>query len=147
MLTHGATTFLTLTTLTGAAPAPVVDHTVEAPVGGAEICVAEECLPELEGVRNVQLLATYEGMSPDAPEIDSTDAPGCTANVDVAFRLRWAGAGPGTLRLLVEFDRTDRNGALVPGSHTTLERDLLLPAGAPYEKDPLLSLCGTLLDG
>jgi hypothetical protein len=127
-------------------PAPLVDQTFTEPVGGAQICLLEECLPELHGVRNVHLYAAYEGVPATAPEVGATDAPDCTANVNVAFRLRWNGLGPGTLRLHVEFDRTTKNGETVPDSHTRIERDLPLVAGFPVEKDPLLSLCGTLLE-
>lgn len=129
-----------------AAPTTLVDHTVTQALGGAEICAAgpSNCI-EVYGVKNVRLLATYDGPATSAPSISSVSAPGCTANVNVAFKLTSAGVGPGgKVKARVEYDKTDKNGTVV-GHRTLGPITILLPSAAPVTVNPLVSVCGTAL--
>lgn len=129
-----------------AATTTLVDETISQPIGGAEICAVEKCLPELEGVKNVHLKATYTGSGVTEPTLTQVSAPGCTANVNVAYRLTTGSAGPGVVTVLVEFDRTDKNGNVIPGSHHSLTAKVAVPGTTSKTVDPLVSVCGTALN-
>ena len=130
-----------------AAPTVLVDHTVTQTLGGAEICTAgpTNCI-EVYGVKNVHLKATFEGATTSLPSIERVSAPGCSANINVAFKLTTPGVGPGgKVKALVEYDKTDKNGNII-GHRTLGPVTVLIPVSAtPITINPLVSLCGTAL--
>lgn len=138
--------FLAATGTAAAAPTTLVDQTIDKKLGGAQVCVVEKCLPEVQGITNVHLKATFDGPAVSRPAVEQVSAPGCTANVNLAYKLTTAGAGPGgTLTALVEFDRTDKNGNVIPGSHNVVRTTVVIVAGAPAKTiNPLVSLCATV---
>lgn len=140
---------LAVITATAAAAAThvLVNRTETRSLGGAQICVAANCLPEIQGVKNVHLFAEFNGPDISRPTVTRTSAPGCSANVNIGYKLTTAGVGPGgTLKVLAEFDRTDKNGQVIPGSHQTITRTVVLPGLTSTTIDPLVSLCASVLE-
>lgn len=146
--TSAAAIALVYTASAASAATTLVDQTIDKSLGGAELCLVEKCLPEIKGVKNLHILATFDGPSASTPTITRVSAPGCTANVNVGFALTTPGAGPGgVVNVLVEFDRTDKNGNVIPGSHKKLTGKVVVTASAtPKTIDPLVSACGSALE-
>lgn len=141
-----ALTVATATSAGAANPAVLLDVRESRSIGGAQVCVAAACLPEIPGVTNIHLRVAFDGLDLSIPEVRRTPAPDCTANLNIAYALTTPGlAAGGTLSLLAEFDRTDKNGDIIPGSHQTITQDLPLPAILPTTVDPLVSVCGSVL--
>lgn len=129
----------------GSAPAlaaPLVDVTVAGPVGGAEICVAGTCAPEVQGVANLRIVVDGGAPTVAPPSVSTGTAPGCTANVNRAVFVTTPGVSGVAVTPTVTFDQTDKNGNVV-GSRTLGGTPVPLPA-LPGLIIPLVSVCATV---
>jgi hypothetical protein len=120
----------------------LVDQTLPGPIGGAQLCVAGACLPPVDGVRNVRVRVVARGTGIVPPLVVPGSAPGCTANVNLALRVLTPGIGL-TPHATLSFDRSDRNGAVVPGSHQVVEGDV--PVSLSTIGIPVASICAAVL--
>ena len=118
------------------------DVTLPFPLGGAQVCVVGTCAPPIDGITNVHLYAVLQGPGLTLPLPSLGTAPGCTANVNLAVFMTTLGAD-GTLHTVVEYDRTDMNGNVIPGSHEIIANDI--SATLVSQTIPLVSVCATIL--
>jgi len=126
--------------------APLVDQTIVGPIGGAEICVAGRCRT-VEGIKNLHVSVDVTPGLLTAPVVTTGSAPGCTANINLAVFATAPALSGGSITPLVEFDRTDKNGAVIPGSHTVIGgTPVAVPPLSPMLPNPLLSVCAALLN-
>jgi hypothetical protein len=109
----------------------LIDVTVAGPVGGSQTCIspAPGCV-EVQGVANLHVVASVSLTSPTGPLITPAHAPGCTASINIGATITPVLAS-GTVTVLVEFDRTDPRGHVIPGSHTTISDSMPFSAGGP----------------
>ncbi len=109
----------------------LIDVMVPGPVSGAQICISlvPGCI-EVQGVANLHVMASVNLTSPTVPLITPAHAPGCAARVHIGVTIT-PGLASGSVTVLVEFDRTDPNGNVVPGSHTTIAESMPFTAGGP----------------
>jgi hypothetical protein len=119
----------------------IIDQTVAGPVGGARICADTTC-QDVQGIANLHVKSALNTTSLTPPAVTTSTQPGCTANIDIQVNVTTVGI-TGTLDTTVEFDRTDRNGHVVPGSHTSLPvPSVAIDATAQTHS---VSLCATVL--
>lgn len=86
--------------------------------------------------------AVLRGPGLTLPLLSLGTAPSCTANVNLAVFMTTLGAD-GTLHTVIEYDRTDMNGNVIPGSHETIANDISATLGS--QTIPLVSICATIL--
>lgn len=120
----------------------LADVTFPFPLGGAQVCVVGTCAPPIDGITNVHLYAVLRGPGLVLPLPSLGPAPGCTANLNLAVFMTTLGAN-GTLHTVVEYDRTDMNGHVIPGSHQIIANDI--SAALASQTIPLVSACATIL--
>jgi hypothetical protein len=118
------------------------DVTLPFPIGGAQVCVVGTCAPPIEGITNVHLYTVLQGPGMIRPLASLDTAPDCTTNVNLAVFMMTLGAR-GTLHTVVEYDRTDMNGDVIPGSHEIIANDI--SATLVSQTIPLVSVCATIL--
>ena len=143
MATFAATAAsLLLLAAPASADTTLADVTFPFPLGGAQVCVVGACAPAIDGITNVHLYASMRGSGVTLPAFTIGGAPGCTANVNLAVFMTTPGID-GTLHTVVEFDRTDMNGNVIPGSHEIIVNDV--SAALASQSIPLVSICARIL--
>lgn len=121
----------------------LIDQTLPGPLGGAQVCALAYCLAPVDGITNVRITSVLQGAGVTSPpSLRTGSAPGCTANINVALFIATPGVG-GTLHTAIEFDRTNMNGNVIPGSHEVIAKDIAVAAAS--QSVPLASICATTL--
>jgi hypothetical protein len=120
----------------------LADVTLPFALGGAQVCVVGSCAPAIDGITNVHFYAVMRGSGVTLPLLTAGTAPGCTANLNLAVFMTTLGIA-GTVHTVVEFDRTDMNGNVIPGSHQVIAKDVSTTLA--NQSLPLASVCATLL--
>jgi len=134
-------TFAAVFALSPAYAAPLVDRTIAGPIGGAQICVAGVCAPEVQGIANIRILVDQTGtLTP--PAITTGTVAGCTANLNISVNATSVGVVGASVTPTVTFDRTDRNGNVV-SSQTLGGLPVALP-NAAGQMVQLISVCAAL---
>ena len=118
------------------------DITIPYPIGGAQVCLAGTCAPPIEGITNVHIYVVLRGPGMIRPVPSLGTAPDCTTDVNLAVFMTTLGAR-GTLHTVVEYDRTDVNGDVIPDSHEIITNDI--SASLVSQTIPLVSVCATIL--
>ena len=99
------------------------------PVGGSQTCISGDCIT-LKGVADLRVSASVKITALGVPLVTPARAAGCSSLVDVGATVH-PGTTSGTVTVTVQYDRTDANGHVIPGSHTTVTRTIALQAGGP----------------
>jgi hypothetical protein len=137
-----ATAAIPLLAPSAASAAPLVDQTIDGPIGGAQVCVIESCFDEVQGVANLRIVVDVTPGTVAPPVLTTGSAPGCTANINVALFATTAALGAGSATVTVTYDRTDMNGNIL-GSETLGGTPVVLPPVLGTTV-PLASVCATL---
>lgn len=107
----------------------VLNLAIPGPVGGSQTCLNGQCV-NLRGVSDVTVSASVQLKTLGVPLVSLGKAPGCSSLVNVQATVR-PGTTSGAVTLTVSYDRTNANGMVIPGSHTTVTNSVSLVAGGP----------------
>jgi hypothetical protein len=107
----------------------LLNLTLPGPVGGSDTCLNGTCI-DLQGVANVHISASASLNALGVPLVKLGKAPGCTSLVNVAATIN-PGTLSGAVSVTVSYDRTNANGSVIAGSHTSVTKTIPLTAGGP----------------
>ena len=108
----------------------VLNLTVPGPVGGSDTCLNGTCI-DLQGVANVHISASASVNTLGLPLVTLGKAPGCTDSLVNIGATVHPLALSGTVSVTVSYDRTNANGSVIAGSHTSVTKTIPLTAGGP----------------
>jgi hypothetical protein len=108
----------------------VLNLTVPGPVGGSDTCLNGTCI-DLQGVANVHISAAASVNTLGLPLVTLGQAPGCTDSLISIRATVHPLALSGTVSVTVSYDRTNANGSVIAGSHTSVTKTIPLTAGGP----------------
>jgi hypothetical protein len=98
-------------------------------LGGTQTCISGNCVT-LNGVANLQISASAQVNALGIPLVTPAHAAGCSALVDVGATIH-PGLTSGSVTVTLQYDRTNPNGHVIPGSHTSVTQTVALRVGGP----------------